>query len=196
MSEKAGRRKTDGPVAYGLAGEVRHLRTFPGRGLVRDAALAHHVITQGTVPDQPADIDRHVQSVHGIQVFAIAFPVPGQSIENRVFGNIFHGFHHSGQQLAITGTTRRKGHTAVAKQSRRDPVPADRSHHRIPSDLSVQMGMQVDEAGSHDMSCGVDLSIALSADLTDRRDRSRIDCDICSIRRAASTIHHEAISND
>ena len=98
-------------------------------------------------------------------------PIPGQAGQDRVAGNVLDRFHHPREDIPAFRPDRRKGHAAVANQRRGHAVPGDRFQLRIPADLCVQVGVQVDKARRYHRAPGVDLAAAFLLDLADGNDR-------------------------
>ena len=66
---------------------------------------------------------------------------------------------------------------------------------RIPSDLRVEMRVNVDEAGRDRMSCRVDFLATLGIYLPNARDRVSVDRDIRRETRSTAPIDNASISN-
>ena len=76
--------------------------------------------------------------------------------------------------LALGGPHRREAEAAVADHHRRDAVPARQRAVRVPEDLGVVVGVQVDEARRDDQAVGVEHLVGLvGADLADLGDPRR-----------------------
>lgn len=72
---------------------------------------------------------------------------------------------HRRENFLAVRPNRRKGHTAVADQRRRHAVPGDRCQLRIPANLCVQVGVQVEKTRRCHRAVGVDLALAFLPDL-------------------------------
>ena len=81
--------------------------------------------------------------------------LPGAEIDEDQAG-VGLSADYRGQRPAHVGH-RRERHTAVAEEHRGHAVPAARRHHRVPTDLGVEVGVQIDESRRHDTAGGVDL---------------------------------------
>ena len=92
--------------------------------------------------------------------------------------DVLDRLHHLGEVLAVLGAHRRERHAAVAHHHRRHAVPARRREQRVPADLRVEMGVQVDEARRDQPVGRVDLASAAAVDLADRDDAVAADPDV------------------
>ena len=69
-------------------------------------------------------------------------------------------------------------HPAVAHDERGDPVPAGGAQHRIPGDLAVVVGVDVDDSRHDEHARGVDLLVAVALDRAHLADRPAVDGDV------------------
>ena len=74
-------------------------------------------------------------------------------------------------------------------------MPRKRRQVRIPADLRVEMGVQIDETGRDGMPLGVDLLPATCGDVTHGRNRIAIDRDIAEERGLAAAVDDQTVSN-
>ncbi|MEZ5561050.1 MAG: hypothetical protein R3E86_21215 [Pseudomonadales bacterium] len=188
-------REAERALVDGLADDRGHLAHFVFSRVLGERALAHHVVAHRRVPHQTGDVDPRAEPLDGAQVVGILLPVPGQPAENGILGDVLHGLHHPGQQLAMLRTARCERHAAVADECRGHAVPADRRHVRIPSHLRVQVGVDVDEPGADHLPAGVDLLAPSALDLTDGCYEPVADGDITLNGRCTGTIHDGAATN-
>ena len=135
-------------LLHRLAGQRHDLLDLLRRRLLLDGAFAHDVEAGRAVSHQAADVDHRPQPLERVEIAAVGLPVPGQASQDRMFRNVLHGLHHAGEELPILVAAGREGDPAVAEQSRGDPVPGDGRHLRIPADLGIEVGVQIDEAGN------------------------------------------------
>ena len=88
-----------------------------------------------------------------------------------------------------SGLHRREAEAAVAEHHRGDAVPAGDRAVRVPADLGVVMGVQIDEARRDDQAVGVDDFLGearrASADL---RDLAVLDPDVAPVARHAGAV--------
>ena len=116
---------------------------------------------------EPRDIDPRLHSVQCIEIAAVVFPGPGQTTQDRLTRNILDGLHHAREHRPVGGLAGCEGEAAVAHQRGGHTVPGDRRQIGVPSDLGVEMGVEVDETRAHHMAPGVDLAAAARGDLSD-----------------------------
>ena len=109
--------------------------------------------------------------------------------------DVLHGLHHAGEELAVLLAARRKGNAAVPEQGGGDAVPGDRRHVRIPADLGVEVGMQVDEPRRHGMAGRVDFLAPLAADFADGADGVAVDGDVAFERLVAGAVDNGSVAD-
>ena len=117
-----------------------------GRGLVLRAALAHDVAAHRAVRDLRADVEHLRDAVDRVEVLGEGLPAPLDPVRERGAGDVLDAFHQPDQPLVLVGLHRREADAAVAHHDGRDAVPARRREHRVPGDLAVEVGVDVDEA--------------------------------------------------
>ena len=187
--------EAEGALRHRPPGQRGDLLDLFRRGRFLDGALAHHVEAGCAVAHQAADVDHRPQPFDGVQIAAVGLPVPRQAGEDGVLRNVLDGLHHAGQKLAIRFAAGREGHAAVAEQRGGDAVPGDGRHVRIPADLGVQVGVQVDEAGGDRMAAGVDFFDALGGYVAHGNDGVAVDGDIRGERFGAGAVHDGAVAD-
>ena len=149
--------KPNAPAAHRLGEQVGHGRQIVGgRRSLLDAALAHRVLAQRAVADHAADVEALRHAADAVEVLAVGHPVPRQAVEDRVAGNVFDALHHRGQELAVLGLARREGDAAVAHHDAGDAVVAAAGSDRVPRQLGVEVGVDVDEARRDEPVGGID----------------------------------------
>ena len=147
VQERAARRHAERPRRHRLVEQARHGdHVVARRRRLVESALAHHVGPQRTVADEPAGVRSLGQPVDRVVVLAVRLPVPRQRIEDRLGGDVLDALHHLRQRGPVVGPARRERHPAVAHHHARHAVPAARRADRIPRDLGVEVGVDVDEA--------------------------------------------------
>ena len=192
--ETVGRKADRAPVDR-FGHNRRHLTTLGVGGLLLDRALTHDVKAHRAVADQAGDIDAGADALDRVEIAAVAFPVPGQTAEDRLTGDVLDRFHHAGEQLLVAGPTGREGHAAIAQQRSGHAMPADRRAARIPADLGIEMGMDVDEARRHMQAVGVDFAPGAAADLADFGDQATVDGHVAGKGLAAAAVNNLAATN-
>ena len=136
----------------------RHRLDVLGRGrLVAGAPLAHHVGPHGAVGHLGADVDGLGQAVDARRGTRGRSPTPHWMPADRAAPGMsstpsIRPMSHS----CAVGRARGEADAAVAHHDGGDAVPARRRQQRVPRDLAVVVGVDVDEAGRHEGAVGVD----------------------------------------
>ena len=89
---------------------------------------------------------------------------------------------------------RRDGEAAVAAEHRGHAVQRRRAGRRVPGELGVVVGVEVDEAGRHHQAGGVDLGRA-GLELVDRDDAAVAHGDVADRTGRAGAVDHEAAAD-
>ena len=139
--------------------------------------------------DLRADVEHLRHAVHRVEVLGERLPTPLDAVGERGAGDVLDAFHEPDQPFVLVRLHRGEPHAAVAHDDGRDPVPARRGEHRIPGDLAVEVGVDVDEAGSDDHPAGVDrLPGAGVLEVTDLGDPVTVDRHIGSPRLRSGAV--------
>ena len=128
-----------------------------GGGLVPGAPLPHHVGPHRAVGDLGADVERLGRALHGVEVLGEGLPVPADALGQRGAGDVLDALHQADQPLVAVRVHRREADAAVAHDHGGDAVPARRREQRVPGDLAVEVGVDVDEAGGDQQAVGVEV---------------------------------------
>ncbi|CAG7209929.1 hypothetical protein PICSAR30_03446 [Mycobacterium avium subsp. paratuberculosis] len=140
-----------------LADQPAHRLDVVGGGrLVAGAALAHRVGPDRAVRDLAADVDGELLLADRVEVFGVGLPPPGDALGQRGAGNVLDTLHQLDQPLLGARPHRGEADPAVAGDHGGDAVTAGRLEQTVPAHLAVVVGVDVDEAGSHDFPCGID----------------------------------------
>ena len=140
-----------------LLDDSRHRRDVVfGRFLVAGTAVAHRVSAHRAMSDLGAEIDGKITLLDGVEVFGEALPLPGDALGQRRPGNVLDAFHQLDEPLFATGSHRGESHAAVPADHCGDAVQARRFQQRVPADLPVVVGVDVDEPRCHDATGGVE----------------------------------------
>ena len=117
-----------------------------GRGALV-ARLAHHEEAHRGVPDVARVVEERAALLDRVEVLREGLEVvPRHALEERVGRHVLDVLQRADEQLAVLGPHRRDREAAVAGDHRRDAVPARRGERRVPEDLGVVVGVDVDEA--------------------------------------------------
>ena len=195
VSNESRRRKSHGPIRNRLPHDIGHLPAFGLGGLFVYRAFSHHVEPHCAMTHQAAHVDGRIQGFQCVQVTPIAFPGPGQALQDEIRRNVLDGFHHAGQQLVVPGANRGEGHATISDQSRRHAVPADGRKQGIPADLRIEVRVDVDKTRGHDVASRVDLASPGRFDVTDLSDQVRVDREIASGRLTADPVDEQTAAN-
>src|SRR5262249_27447889 len=130
-----------------------------------------------------------------IEIAAVILPRPRQAVQDGMARNVLDRLHHAGQQFLVGGPAGREGDAAIAEQGRRDAMPAHRRAIRIPADLGVEMGVDVDKAGCDGHTLGVDLALGRTVELADTGDRTVLDAEVCTHWRRPGAVDQHATSD-
>ncbi len=187
------RREADGARPHGLGGQPAHGRRVLLRRLLQTGGpLAHDVEPQGTVGELRAQIDVVGPSLDRVEVLAEALPRPLDPLVEHGAGDVLHALHEGDEPVVGLRPHRREAHAAIAHHGRRHAVPAARGEARVPGRLSVVVGVDVDEAGRHEQTIGVDLLAPPPRDRTERDDRRPVDRHVGGNQLAAQAVGHQA----
>ena len=158
VQEGAGGREAERPGGQRLVDHGHHGGdVLSGGRILVERPLAHRRYPDGTVADHATDVEPLGQRSQIGQVLAVGFPVPGEAVEDALGGNVLDRLHHLGEELPTVRCDRGKGDAAVAQHDRGDAVPARRTAQRVPGQLGIEVGVDVDEAGRDDQPVGVQL---------------------------------------
>jgi len=147
------------PGVHALVQEPGHLLAlvlrcrFARFGLL-EAHDVSHQRRRGHVLD---DIDALGGAVERVQVLGNRLPIPVHAQPHRLVGDRFGAGHREHRAVAKLGPDRCKAETAVPEHHRGHAVVTRDGAPRVPANLGVVVGVQVDKARCHDLAGGVDL---------------------------------------
>ena len=180
-----------------LVHQLAHLLDILGVGwLVHRAAFPHHVRAYRPVWHLGADIDRLWQRVDVVEILGEGLPVPLHPSGKGCPRDVLDALHEPDQPIVAVGGAWCEAHAAVPDHDRGDPVPTGRREQRIPRDLSVEVRVDVHEAGSDDQSRGIDCLSAISFDPSDGNDRAIINGHIALESGRARAVYYGAVPNN
>jgi hypothetical protein len=142
------------------------------------------------------DIDVARLAGQRVQVVAEAFPLPAQAFVQRRAGDVFHTLHQLHQPLAVVGMHRGEADAAVAHHRGGHAMPAAGLHAGVPAGLAVVVGVDVDEAGCHQLAAGVDLVAAGAGHAAHRGDAAVVHRHIGLAQRAAVAVGEFTAADD
>ncbi len=118
-------------------------------------------------------------------------PVPAQARLERCEGHALHAGHHPHEVGRVLGSRGGEGEPAVAAEHCGDAMESRRRGCRVPAELRVVVGVQVDEPRRHDETSGIDLGGA-RLELVGGHDATVADGDVANRTVSAGAIDHEA----
>ncbi len=175
---RRGRRRATEPVGRGrrCASATTTLRNRPRRAAIASAItcciltdlvvgrgafvarFAHDEDAHRGVPDVAREVDQRAPRLDRVEVLREGLElVPRHAREQRVGRHVLDVLQRAHEQLAVLGPHGRDREAAVAGDDRRDAVPTARRQRRVPEDLRVVVGVDVDEARRDDLPRGVEL---------------------------------------
>ena len=146
--------------------------------------------------------DRHVRKhvhrlwlpVDAVEELGIAHPVPGEPLLHRLVGDRLDPRHGEHGALPHVGTHRCEAEAAVADDHRGDAVPAGERQIRVPEELRVVVGVEIDEAGGDDHAARVDDPRTIrGGDPPDVRDAAGPDADVRPIALCPRSVDDDAV---
>ncbi len=160
------------------------------------AALAHHIETQYTVGHLRADVHDFGHRVQNIEVLGEGLPVETYAFGQHRARNVFHALHEIDQVRRGSRAHRGKADSAVAEDDRGHAVPGRWRKIRIPGDLAVVVGVDVDESRSNQHAPGVDFAVSTPYIRAYPADGFSIDRDVGFATRRASAVDNHAAANN
>ena len=141
-------------------------------------------------------IDVGVPFFNGIQIFRKGLPVEGNARGHDHLGDVFDTLHEFDRHIPLMIAHRRETDSAVSHDHGRDTVVRRRHQPIFPGDLTIVLGVDIDEAGRHQMSGGVDLLATAAGELADCGDAAVFDRDIGVKWICAAAVENSAIPDD
>ena len=188
-AERAGR--------HGLAQRRLHGREIVRTGaLVRRTTLAHRVDAQRAVSDVGADVQPERASSRGTGSTRGKDSHPhGMPAAMAARGHVLDAFHQEHEIVAVGGATGREADAAVPHHHRGDAVEARRRAERVPGDLRVEMGVDVDEAGRDQLAARVDHLAGGTVVASDAGDAIADHGDVGLVARTTAAVDDEAAAD-
>ena len=149
------RRHAQGAGGHGVVGQGDHGRDVACGRRLADRGPAHGQAPDGGVADEKAGVDCH-PSVELVEPLAEGAPVPARAALQGGQGHAFdprHHAHHVVGALVVEGCDRE---AAVAAEHGGDTVQRRRARGRVPEQLGVIVGVDVDEPRRDDQPGHVD----------------------------------------
>ena len=197
--DEALRRPSGRARVHRLMQELAHLSVL----VIRRHATALRFLDAHDVAHQR--IHRHVREqvdalgsrVERVHELRIALPVELHRGLHRAQRNRLGADHREHRAFGIGGANRREAETAIAEHHRSHAVITGDSEVRIPENLGIVVGVQVDESGRDDLSVGIHhLGAFVMRDAADLRDAAVLDSDVAAEARRARSVDDHSVFND
>ncbi len=197
VQDRAAGRHPDRPRLHRFLHDGAHAVQIVGGGrFVAGAPFTHDVGPDGAVRSERGHIERLRLRLQGIEVLGERLPGPADAVVEGGAGDVLDPLHESDQPGALLRGDGREPDTAVAEHQGGDAVPRRRRQGGVPGDLTVVVGVDVDETGGDDLAVGVELLGARGVDSADDGDVPVIDGDIGDDRAGAGAVDHQPVAND
>ena len=186
------------PESAGVQGVVQHgdhLLDLLWAGLAADGVAAHRGQPQRRVTDQETGIDGD-PAVEAVEPVAERCPAPVEAGPQRVQRHPLHPREHPGQVVLLVGCRGRQREAAVAAEDRGDAVLDRRARGRVPEQLCVVVGVQVDEARRQRLPLGVNGFRGRVIDVTDGDDPPVADADVAVAGGHAGAVDDFGIADE
>ena len=188
-------READGPGSQRFFGETRHLPDLVGTRLIV-RPVAHHVSAERAVGHLRGDVEHARHRVHGVEILGKALPLPVDSLDQGRARDVLDALHELDEELLTAWPTRREADAAVPHHDGGGTVPTRRRNLRVPGDLTVVMGVDVDPAGSDHQSVGIDPTPSRSIDCADFGDDAVGDRDVGRPWFGTRAVDNGAVGDD
>src|SRR4051794_41656578 len=106
--------------------------------------VAQYVCAQSSVRDLGGDVEHAGCGIDGVEVLGEGLPLPVDAFVQGGAGDVLHALHQLDQERVAVGPRRREADSAVAHHHGGDAVPAGGADLRVPRDLAVVVGVDVD----------------------------------------------------
>ena len=147
--------------------------------------------------DVGQEVDGLRRVLDRIEELGEGHPVPGHPLLHRREGDGLDPGHRQHRPLALLGTHRSEAEAAVADDRGGDPVPPGQGAVRVPEDLGVVVGVEVDEARGDVETLRVDdLPRLARRNSPDLGDEPVPDPDVRTIPRHPGPVEHGPAAND
>ena len=186
---RGGGGEAEGARLHRLAQQAAHGGDLVLGGGALERGLAHHVVTQRGEGHQPRHVDAEAAAVDGVEVLAVALPLPVDARLHDVVGNGLDVDEVLHQDLARRRLHRRHAHAAVAHDDGGHAVPRRAGDHRIPRDLRVVVRVRIDEAWCQHQAARVEHALGGQAVApADRADETVLDAEVAHEAGAAGSV--------
>ena len=165
-------------------------------GLVHGAAFAHDVRADGPVRHLRADVEGLGQGIEIVEVLGEGLPVPLHAGGESGAGDVLDALHEADKPLVAVGGGGGEADAAVPHHDGGDAVPAGGREQRVPGDLAVEVGVDVDEARGDNLPRCVDRLAALGLDAADGGYLAVVDGDVALEGSLSRPIDNGAVADN
>ncbi len=165
------------PAASASCSSATIFSICSGGGLAADGVAAHRGQPKRRMANQETGIDRDA-AVEAVEPVAERRPSPVETGPQRVQRHPLDPREHPGEVVVLVGCRGRQREAAVAAEDRGDAVLHRRARGRVPEQLRVVVGVQVDEARRQRLPLRVNGFRGWLIDVADRDDPSVADADV------------------
>src|SRR6516225_4592301 len=176
-----------------VAHEPLHLLYLVIGGGALLAVVAHHVVADGGMADQIADVDAEMV-IHLVEVLWEGLPSEFEGVEDLHRDRLDIGEELRQAPLRSLAHWRQR-ERAIAEDHRRGAVVAGERAQRVPSNLSIVMAVVIDEPGCDDPALGIDRPLGGPAQFADLGDLAVLDRDIAAERRHSRAVDDAAVTD-
>jgi hypothetical protein len=182
-------REAEGAGLHGLTQQAPHGGDLVAGGGALERRLAHHVVAQRREGHQPGDVDAESAAVDGVEVLAVALPLPVDAGLHDVVGDRLDVDEVLHEDLARLGLHGSHAHAAVAHDHGRHAVPGRARDHRVPRDLGIVVCVGIDEPRRQHQAAGVEHPVGrVSVALADRPDETVLHAEVAHEARHAGAV--------
>ena len=167
-----------------------------GRRLVAGAPLTHDVGAHGGVGHLGADVDRPAPLLQCVEILREGLPLPLDPLGQRRAGDVLDPLHQPDEPVVAVGLGGGEADAAVAHHERGDAVPRRRGELRVPGDLAVVVGVDVDPARRDQQAVSFDDSGGAALDRAHLGDAAGIHRDIGGTCRPAGPVDQRPTLDD
>ena len=183
------------PAASAAPRRARIAAIWAGLALSVDAAGPMTAASYRRVADHEPDVQRQRLGLDDVEELGEGLPLVVDTGEERLDRYRLDAGEEPGQEVAIIGRRRRQGEAAIAADRRRHAVQRRRAQRRIPEELGVVVGMQVDEPGRDHQPFRIDGDLGLIAHAANFDDAAVQDPHVPLRGGCTGAVHHGTTVN-
>jgi hypothetical protein len=164
------------------------------RGRALGRRVAHHITPHRGVADVAADVQREL-ALEPAPVVGEAAAAPAEALAHRLAAHALDAREHAGEPVDVVGPRGVEREAAVAGEHGGDAVLHRGRRDRIPVELHVVVGVDVDEAGRDDEAVRVDDAACVVRDAADRGDSPVAHRDVGGVGGQAGSVDDAAAAD-